>query len=209
LTANKDDIMNRGLVLLLLAGCTGEPGETTTDPPPEENTAPAPHCATLSDESVGWDDPVLDGSPSAFFEIGTGLFAGELTRGDELLAVTLDVDPNLGEIRYITREWQGEDPAPPGCHSTVEVSFAARFSTDDAEIDAAFTAAMVADGAAVGFQAALPPTCVSSDALPGASVAEEMSIAADLDPSGAWSGWLTWGDGTEDAAWFEVVATPR
>lgn len=196
--------MNRGTALMLLAGCTGEPGEKTYAPPADTASTSAA-CAVTADEMIGWDDEALGSTPSALFVQGTGLFAGELDAADGPLAITLEVDPDLGEIHSITRAWEGEGELTLPCASTVEVAFAARLVTPEAAVDAAFTAVMISDGEAVEFVADLPAS-EADDAFSAYATGDALAISADLGPPGVWSGWLTWGSTLEAAAWFEVSA---
>jgi len=196
--------MNRGLVFLLLAGCTGEPGEPTLNAP-SETTTPAAQCA-VTVEAIGPDDPALGLTPNELFATATGLFAGMLSTAEGEVPLTLDIESDLGEIQLVTRVWEGDGAASATCLSTVEAAFAAHLASERGGVDSAFTTVFIADGAELAFSADLPPIDVADQALSGASTAEQLRIAAALQPPETWVGWLTWGPDTDTSAWFEVDA---
>jgi hypothetical protein len=200
--------MYRGQVLWLLAGCAGDPGDSTSVTTSTEKisatTAPAAEparCEVIDDQPVGWDDPALGSTPADLFASATGLFVGLLDADDGAVPISLDIDSDLGEMRLVTRDWLGEGEPSEDCADTVEAAFAARFWSYDEEIDSTFTSLLVADGRGVDFAAALPASDVSESSLSNAATLEDLALRADLDPPGVWSGWLTLGG---ENVWFQV-----
>ncbi len=196
--------MNHGLVLALLAGCAGQPGEILGT---NRTTAPAPaaHCA-VSAAMIGPDEPALGATPAELLAGTTGSFAGVLSTSEGEVPLSLDIEAELGEIQLVTRTWEGDGPADHDCRTTVEAAFTGRLLGEESAIDSAFTAVFVADGGLVTFAADLMPSEVEDADLTGASTAESLRLVATLQQPELWAGWLTWGAETDAAAWFEVEA---